>query len=561
MTHRRVRAWALSLALVAILTGCGGSNAVGPGLAPQTQAASRANPKVLRKATSGATDWDSFGFDLQRSGFNPFESKVGVSNVGSLQQLWSANVGFGMVHEPVLASGLYVNGHTTDVLYAGSANGSAMEAIDASNGTILWQDPVPSSGYRCYHQNLTFSIGETPAIDRGKNLLYFSDGHNQVHAVDLVTGKEAYGWPITVADYSGDWNFMHGGFTYNPANGLLYGVTGAHVCDISPWYGRIVAINTTGPSIAGEFFPMSGTSTQGPSGAGIWGPGGASIDPSTNNVFIATGNADTHKGAQQNADYAEQIIELSPQLDTIIANNYPTNIPIISGDNDFDFGATPLLFQPYGCPLLAAAINKSGMFELYDVSTISSGPIQYIAMSIPTDKGVFVGVPAYDPVTNYVYVGMPATEGQYKPGIAAFSMASNCTLNTKPVWNARFGPDASQLKSVQIPRSPISIANGVVYIANHNHKKEFAFNAATGALLWTLALPNNGDEGTVIANGVVYVSSWDGTITAWAPPGSRSKRRGGHKSPSITVAPNVVPVDTGRHVWAQQMLDQLTESR
>ena len=112
------------------------------------------------------------------------------------------------------------------------------------------------------------------------------------------------------------------------------------------------------------------------SGGGIWGPGGASIDPATNNVFVATGNADTSKGAQQNAGYAEQVVELSPTLGTVIANNYPTNIPIIDGDDDFDFGATPLLFTPYGCPLLMAAINKSGMFELHDLSSISNGPMQ-----------------------------------------------------------------------------------------------------------------------------------------------------------------------------------------
>src|SRR5579871_4599159 len=357
MTRLCVRARALPVTFIIALAGCGGSSAVNPGAAPQARTVSHVNqPLRVRKASSGATDWDSFGFDLQRSGYNPLETKVGTNNVGSLQQLWTANVGNGMVHEPVLASGVYVNGQSTNVLYAGSANGSTMYAIDATNGSVLWQDPVPSSSYHCYKKTSTFSIGETPAIDRGKNLLYFSDGQNEVHAVDLATGKEASGWPISVANYTPDHNYMHGGLTYNPANGLLYGVTGSQVCDISPWYGRVVAINTSGPSIAGAFFPMSGTATPGPSGGGIWGPGGASIDPSTNNVFVATGNADTHKGGSQHADYSEQVIELSATLGTVIASNYPTNIPIVNGDNDFDFGATPLLFQPSGCPLLLAAL-------------------------------------------------------------------------------------------------------------------------------------------------------------------------------------------------------------
>ncbi len=471
---------------------------------------------------AAATDWDTFGFDLRRTGYNPNETTVGPSNVGTLQKVWSFNVDSTMVHEPVYAAGINVNGQPTNILYAGSQYGSTMYAINAATGAAVWQDPVPSATYHCGTSTSQFSIGETPTIDRGKKLLYFADGHNQVHAVDLATGVEANGWPITVADYTPDHNFMHGGFTYNPANGMLYGVTGS-TCDISPWYGRIFAINTNGPSIAGTFYTMSGTSTQGASGGGIWGPGGGSIDPSTNNVFIATGNADTSGSAAQNATYAEQIVELTPGLDTILANNYPTNIPTVPGDDDFDFGATPLLFQTPFCPPLLAAVNKSGMFELYDSGSIGSGPVQYIAMSIPSDSGTFVGVPAYDPVTGYVYVGMPATVGSYQAGLAAFSVQSNCTLNPTPVWSANFGPDAAG--GGQTPRSPISIANGVVYVANYTGDTEFAFNAATGAQLWSTALPSWGNVGTVVANGIVYVGAGDGTISAWSLPAQAQNLR------------------------------------
>ncbi|HTU82443.1 MAG TPA: LamG-like jellyroll fold domain-containing protein, partial [Candidatus Acidoferrales bacterium] len=464
---------------------------------------------------ASATDWDTFGFDLERSGYNPNETAVGPSNVGSLQKVWAYNVGSSMVHEPVYAYDVSVAGQPTNLIYAGSEYGATMFAINAATGATVWQDAVPTSSYKCGGSTSQFAIGETPAIDRGKNLLYFADGENQVHAVDLGTGKEAGGWPISIADYTPDHNFMHGGLTYNPATGTLYAVTGS-TCDISPWYGRIVAINTSGPSVAGEFYTMSGTSSQGASGGGIWGPGGGSIDPSNGNVFIATGNADTSAGAAQNATYAEQLVELSSSLGSIVANNYPTNIPTVAGDDDFDFGATPLIFQPAGCPTLVAAINKSGMFELYDESTIGSGPVQYVQMSVPTDNASFVGVPAYDPATGYVYVGMPSTEGNYTPGLAAFTMQGNCTLNPTPVWAASFGPDGAG--GSQTPRSPISIANGVVYVGNYTGDTEYAFNAQSGSLLWTDALSSWGNVGTVVANGMVYVSSADGTITAWAPP-------------------------------------------
>ncbi len=517
--------WAI-VALVA--SGCGG--ATGSGIAPPVEAPGTAGaaPPAVPGATPKTSDWASFGYDLQRTGYNPVESTIGANNVGSVQKLWTANVGAGMVHEPVFAHAVKVEGHATDLLYAGSANGSTMYALDAGTGAVVWHDPVLHASYRCHdHEKFQFSIGETPALDRKKNLLYFSDGHNDVHAVNLATGAEASGWPLKIADYKRERNFMHGGLTYNPSNKLLYAVTSSP-CDITPWYGRVVAINTTVPSVVGTFYTMSGTSVEGASGGGIWGPGGASVDPRSNDVFIATGNADTTKGAAQNSGYAEQVIQLSPTLDSIVAHNYPTNIPQ-DGDEDFDFGATPLLFAPQGCPLLLAAVNKSGMFELYDVGSIGSGPIQYIAMSIPTNKGDFVGVPAFDPVTGYVYVGMPASEGIYKPGLAAFSIQPNCTLNPAPVWNARFGPDGNQVRDGETPRSPISIANGVVYVSNYSRRREFAFDAATGAQLWSVDLPDLGNVGTVIADGVLYVGSKDGTITAWAPPASNGKKGNGHR--------------------------------
>jgi outer membrane protein assembly factor BamB len=460
---------------------------------------------------SSTTDWDSFGYDLERSGYYPNESSIGTSNVSTLQKVWSFNVGDGDMRQAVLANGVSIAGQSTNVLYAGSNWGSTMYALNADTGTVIWKLAVPSAPYSCSGSNSQFSIAGTPAIDRGKNRIYFADGHNQLHALDLSTGVEASGWPIIIADYTPDHNFMHGGLAYNPVSGILYAVTGS-TCDISPWYGRIVAINTSSATVVGTFYP-----NQGNSGGGIWGPGGPAIDPSTNDVFIATGNADTTTGQAQSAGYSEQVVELSPNLGTVLANNYPPNIPSVTGDDDFDFGATPLLFQPPGCPPLLAAVNKSGMFELYDRSSIDQGPVQFIAMSMPTDRGSFVGTPTYDPVTNYVYVGLPSSYGIYQAGVGAFSVQSSCTLNATPVWSAQFGPDGSTT-SGQTPRSPITIANGVLYVSNYSGETEYAFNAATGAALWSTALTGYGLSGTIVANGKAYVEDSSGEITAWALP-------------------------------------------
>lgn len=389
-----------------------------------------------------------------------------------------------------------------------------MYALNADTGAVIWTHQLGTVQYSCGSNQYTFGIAGAAAIDRSRNRVYVGDGAAQVHALDLTTGSEAPGWPITIASPAST-NFIYSGLTYNPSNGMLYAETSS-TCDISPWYGRIVAINGSSATISGTFYP-----TQGTSGGGIWGFGGASIDPVTNDVFVATGNADTTNGAQQNAFYAEQVVELTPNVSTVLANNYP-GLPV--GGDDLDFGATPLLFQPRGCPAMLAAINKGGMFFLYNRASITSGPVQAVQMSITSDNGDFIGVPAYDPVTNYVYVEQPATFGIYKPGVAAFSMQSNCTINPVPVWAAQFGADGA-LSNSDTPRSPISIANGVLYISDYVTAQTYAFDASSGAQLWTHSVPLGGIVGPIVANGRLYVAGDDGTIMAWGPAQAVRRRR------------------------------------
>jgi outer membrane protein assembly factor BamB len=476
-------------------------------------------PTATPTATPNANqDWSTMGYDLAHTGYNSAENFIGTNSFGTLHAVWTSNAG-GQIGEPVVATNVTVSGGAQNMLYAGGANGT-FYALNADTGAVVWTKQLGTSNYSCGGNTYTFGIAGAPVLDRAANRVYVGDGAATVHALDLATGAEQAGWPIVIASPANQ-NFIYGGLTYNGANHLLYAETSS-TCDISPWYGRITAINTQSAATVSTFYP-----TQGQSGGGIWGFGGASIDTATNNVFIATGNADTTNGNPENFAYGEQIVELAPDLSSVLAHNYP-GIP--AGGDDEDFGATPLLFQPPGCGPLLAAVNKSGMFFLYSRMSISRGPVQSIQMSITTGNGDFIGVPAYDPVTNYVYVGLPSTFTNgglnitYKPGIAAFSI-SNCTLNPAPVWSANFGADGSQTDD-DTPRSPVTIANGVVYVSDYVTKQTFAFDALNGSQLWTQTLPAPAISGPVVANGKLYTGSY-GPMTAWTtntPSFSRALR-------------------------------------
>jgi eukaryotic-like serine/threonine-protein kinase len=58
------------------------------------------------------------------------------------------------------------------------------------------------------------------------------------------------------------------------------------------------------------------------------------------------------------------------------------------------------------------------------------------------------------------------------------------------------------------------VANGVVYVASHDHDV-YALNAKTGSKLWSYATGGFVDGSPVVANGVVYVGSADGNAYAF----------------------------------------------
>ena len=460
-----------------------------------------ATPTPAPTPTPGV-DWATMGFDVQRSGYNPSERTISTANVGGLHALWSAPYALlgGEIGEPVYASGVTIGTQAVNVLYAASGTG-VVAAVNADTGVQIWSKQLGNVQYTCGTATYTFGADGTPVIDRSTNRLYVGDGQALVHALDLRTGAEAAGWPVTIAAPA-DHNFIYGALTLN--NGKLYAETSS-TCDISPWYGRIVVIDTASATLGNTFYP-----TQGTSGGGIWGFGGASVDPATNDVYIATGNAD---GANQTAFYAEQVLGLSADVSTILGNSYAT----LPANPDADYGATPLLFQPPGCGALVAAVNKAGIFALWNRANISAGPTQTIQMSISSDNGDFVGVPAYDPVTNEVYVGLPSTFGIYKPGVGAFNMRSDCTLNPTPAWNAAFGADGAVLTSADTLRSPITIANGVLYVSDYVTGVSYAFDASSGAQLWSKTLAGKAPVGPIVVNGHLYTSDITGKINAWTP--------------------------------------------
>jgi hypothetical protein len=268
-----------------------------------------------------------------------------------------------------------------------------------------------------------------------------------------------------------------------------------------PYSGQVVEINVTRHAIVHRFYP-AGPPSGGISGGGVWGPAGVSIDPSNLDVFTATGNALT---TPEDYGYSDAVVELSRSLSVLSSAE-----PELEGQ-DVDFGSTPVLFRPAGCPSnLVAAENKSGVLIVYsEGNKLGARHSQRLQLADVNRQG-FKGEPAWDPVTNMLYVvnTSDSSSGTFKHGLVALKAGPNCHLSL--AWQRQVGP--THLGAA----APSTVANGVVYYGDATGDTEYAFNAASGRELWqSSAITGPIMASSTIVNGELLVPSWDDKLYAF----------------------------------------------
>ncbi len=460
-------------------------------------------------------DWDTYGADNQRSGFNPSEDALEPSTVGLIRRIWSTELGAAILTQPVVASGVLLKHQRrpVDLIFAATERGR-MAAMDAETGRIVWSrwlgyQHVPFCGDLPGHD---FGITGTPVIDRSRHSIYATGGDGRLYELDLATGRTKRRWVMTNDPWhENDYSAL------TLVNGTLY-VPYSGNCDTNPYHGFLAAIRVRDGKRIGTWFP-SGAQY----GGSIWAYGGVSADPG-GSIFAAVGNT---QGSNEHAGYGENVVRLTPDL-RVVAANYP-GLP----SGDADFGATPVLFQRPGCPPELAVGNKYGSFFLYDRDQISSGPVQRIELGgSGFGQSGLLGAAAYWPKTATVFVTTPLDRGQYRHGLDAFRVTASCRLSFE--WSATDGPDGDD--------SSPTVAADVVYFGDGYGHRVVAFDARTGRFLWDSgsAIHTSVYAGPTVVNGMVYVSSVGGTVSAFAaapqsisPP---SISGGGSQGAGLTVS-------------------------
>ena len=431
------------------------------------------------RSRTNTNDWTMWGYDQQRTGFNPNETVLSPSTVPGLQQKWQFSYAATSFNAPVFASGVVVDDTPTDVIYAGDNSGE-FYAVNAATGQLLWSQDLGINTSVCFGE---LGVSSTAIIDRATNRVYAIGGDGGLYAMDLGTGAIQPGWPVQITQFPNE--YVWDAVAEN--HGELYlGV--ASTCDRGgTYYGRVARVNAASAAVDGNFYVTDGPTT-GVSGGGIWGWGGVSIDPATGDVFEASGNG-YPVNPYEHFEYAESVVRLTKDL-SVVSSNYPG----LTG-KDVDFGSTPILFTAKkACGQQVFVMNKDGEVLLYDAGDIASGPVDKLQVSARN----IIGVAAYSPTDHRIYMANPSNSPgrDYRRGLLSFRIGSDCRL--KSTWSHTF-------KGRGTPTSPVS-ANGVVYWGDGVGNALYAFDQATHKLIWSTVFDAGPKTEPIVVGGHLYIT-------------------------------------------------------
>jgi hypothetical protein len=128
-------------------------------------------------------------------------------------------------------------------------------------------------------------ITGTPVIDLSSSTLYvdtkLAAGPSQkLHALDITTGSEKFGGPVTIAASGFSASLQHQRPGLLLLNGVVYVAFGSH-CDQGSYHGFVLGYNATNLSRVAAF-NVTSTGSQG----SVWSGGMAPAADSTGNIYI-----------------------------------------------------------------------------------------------------------------------------------------------------------------------------------------------------------------------------------------------------------------------------------
>jgi hypothetical protein len=376
----------------------------------------------------------------------------------------------------------------------------------AENGYIRWRVELGQLDRIC-QQIDGYGVTGTGVIDKSTRTLYIVDAFGRLHALDLLTGAERAGWPVTLyTEYRRE--LVWGAMTL--VNGSLYVGTGSY-CD-RPMVGKVIRLDLATRQVSSW---MSVPLRLG-GGGSVWGWGGVSYNPERGTLYVATGNAfrggsNDGKRFRESAGYGLHVVELGLDL-SVRGAHHP---PKMKG-RDIGFAGSPVIFRHRFCGQLVAAVNKDGFIYVWSAPSVAAGTLFRLRLSNPTNAAPLLSQPAYSPLTGAIYVATPGR-------LVRVDVDRRC--KGRVTWGKRVG-------SGLFNGSP-TIAGNTVWLAENSIEGSalLGFDARSGANRYRSRLAGATYVAPTVVGDRIYVPTYIGGVQGFVLDSGRARTVGADWTP------------------------------
>lgn len=437
--------------------------------------------------------------DLSRTGANTCETILTPANVATSFGRLFTNIVDGQVYaQPLYVQNLSISNGVHNVVFVCTESNSVY-AFDADiAGVTYWHDqfgtPFNPSSLSCGDLTPVVGITGTPVIDPDSGTLYVdtklaSGPSHQLHALDITTGTEKFGGPVTVTNTGFSASIEHQRPGLLLLSNVVYLCFGSH-CDKDSYHGFMMGYNATNLTLLYSF----NTTPTGVQGA-IWSGGMAPAVDTNGNIYVMTGNG-SFDGVN---NFSMSILKLSPSL-TVEDYATPTNWSTLSG-SDYDLGSGgPVLVPPH----YVVGIGKQTVLYVADIN--SMGHVGGFAQSFvaETAEGDTVGKsPVYWQGPSMQYLFLLHANNPTK----AFQFTGS-SINTTPLGTSSFSHND---RCGGLSLSASGTTNGVLWEIGSDSNLRAYDAVKFPKVLWTGSIGSYVKMTCpTIANGKVYVGTANG---------------------------------------------------
>jgi hypothetical protein len=289
-------------------------------------------PVRTDSVTTNGHDWVRFGWDVGRSSASTAPTGITASNVGSMVRQQVTIPGT-VDASAIYLSNIKVGGAAHDVFFVTTTYGKTV-AINASTGALLWTYTPTNYDSWAGSAQVTTS---TPVADPSRDYIYAASPDGNVQKLAVSDGHAVWTTAVTLLPQS-----EKIASALNYFAGHVFATTGGYVGDAPPYQGHLVILDATGGqvlhvwnSLCSNQSTLIAPSTCAQSGSAIWGRGGAVIDSTTGDIYVAMGNG-LWDGS---TNWGDAVVRLDSSATHILGNYTPTNTGSLDS-TDQDLGST-----------------------------------------------------------------------------------------------------------------------------------------------------------------------------------------------------------------------------